>query len=61
MQQVEERPMAKLALDPQPRKDVTVPPMVDTKPASGVMSVRLYERSNPEAENVFSGLTFGAY
>jgi hypothetical protein len=47
-----------LLVDPQPRKDLTVPPMVSRPHSQGVVSVKTREPKSKELENIFAGLDF---
>ena len=52
------RPLSKLTIDPQPRRDLEVPPLVQTRQPEGVSAVRTAEPKRQEVENMFSGLDF---
>jgi hypothetical protein len=54
------RPLSKLTIDPQPRRDLEVPPMVQTRQPQGVSTVRTAEPKRHEVENFFAGLDFNA-
>jgi hypothetical protein len=54
----EERPISKLTIDPQPRQDLKVPPMVQTRQPQGVSSTMPVAPKRQEMENLFVGLDF---
>lgn len=60
MLEAEERSSRALPIDPQPRRDLEVPPMVTSPQPQGVSSVRSPEPKRPDVENLFSGLDFGS-
>lgn len=52
-----ERP---LPIDPQPRRDLEVPPLISQPQSQGVVSVKTPEPKQKEVENLFAGLDFSA-
>ena len=58
MHDIEVKPLTKLAIDPQPRRDLEVPPMVQMRQPQGVSTVRSVEPKRQEVGNLFAGLDF---
>lgn len=58
MLNADERSTRPLPIDPQPRRDLEVPPMVSTPRSEGVSSVKSPEEKPREVENIFAGLDF---
>lgn len=50
----------KLAIDPQPRTDLMVPPMVVTPKKEGIGSTSGEEKKTRDVQNYFAGLDFSA-
>lgn len=59
MHSPEVRPLPKLTVDPQPRRDLEVPPMVRVQHSQGVSTVTVDQSKRQETENLFAGLDFG--
>lgn len=60
MHDIEVTPLTKLTIDPQPRQDLVVPPMVQMRQPQGVSTVRTSEPKRLEVENLFAGLDFSS-
>ena len=60
MYEADERPKRPLPIDPQPRRDLEVPPMVSAPQSQGLSSIRTPEPKRPDVENLFAGLDFSA-
>lgn len=58
MSNVAEIQTRRLPIDPQPRKDLEVPPLVTIAQPEGVSSVKAPEVEQKETKNIFSGLSF---
>lgn len=60
MHEADERPAQPLPIDPQPRRDLEVPPMVSAPKSEGVASVKSPEGKPRETSNIFAGLDFNS-
>ena len=48
----------RLPIDPQPRRDLEVPPLVSAQQKEGVASAKEPEPAKGEPKNLFAGMTF---
>ncbi|MBL4540225.1 MAG: hypothetical protein JKP97_00260 [Rhodobacteraceae bacterium] len=60
MHDADVKPLSKLAIDPQPRRDLEIPPMVQVHQPQGVRTATAVEPKRQAAENLFAGLDFSA-
>jgi len=60
MLNADERLPRPLPIDPQPRRDLEVPPMVSAPRLEGVSSVKSPEEKSRKVENIFAGLDFSS-
>ena len=60
MHDIEVKPLSKLAIDPQPRRDLEIPPMVQMRQPQGVSTVVTAEPKRQAVGNLFAALDFGA-
>jgi hypothetical protein len=58
MHDIQFKPLSKLSIDPQPRKDLEIPPMVQLQQPEGVSVVRTVEPKRQELGNLFVTLDF---
>jgi hypothetical protein len=58
MHSVDERSVRTLPIDPQPRRNLEVPPVISTQQHQGVSSVRVPEQRTPQVNNLFASLDF---
>jgi hypothetical protein len=59
MHDAAERPLRELLIDPQPRRDVELPPMVSAPDSQGVATVKTPEPKPRDVQNMFARLDFG--
>jgi hypothetical protein len=60
MQQVEDIFQRTVLLNPQPREDAEIPPMVESKQSQGVVTVRKTTEEVSGTTNILGSLSFGS-
>ena len=56
----DERPLRELLIDPQPRRDLELPPMVSAPDSLGIATVKTPEPKQRDVQNMFARLDFGS-